>query len=55
MSRKSLVLLGMFIGSIIGGYVPVLFGADLLSFTSILGNGLGGLAGVWIAYKLTQL
>lgn len=54
MSRKSIIFLGMFIGSIVGGYIPVLFGVDLLSFTSILGNGIGGLAGVFIAYKLTS-
>jgi len=53
MSRKTLVFLGMFIGSLIGGYVPILFGADFLSFTSIIGNGLGGVLGVIIAYKLT--
>lgn len=54
MSRKTIILLGMFIGSVIGGYVPVLFGVDLLSFTSILGNGIGGIIGIWIAFKVTS-
>lgn len=47
-------MFGMIAGSFIGGYVPVLFGADLLSFTSIIGNGIGGILGIWIAFKLTQ-
>lgn len=54
MSRKSLVILGMIIGSLIGGYIPVIFGAGLLSYSSVLGNGLGGIIGVLIAYKLTE-
>lgn len=54
MSRRFLVLLGMTIGSIAGGYIPVLFGADLLSFTSIICNAIGGLVGIWISYKLTE-
>lgn len=54
MSRSSLVMLGMIVGSIIGGYLPVLFGASLLSYISIIGNAIGGFVGVWISYKLTQ-
>ena len=44
----------MTMGSFIGGYVPVLWGAGLLSFTSVIGNAIGGLLGIWITYKLTQ-
>lgn len=54
MSRKTLVMGGMIIGSIIGGYLPVLFGSSLFSFISILGNGLGGILGILFALKLTQ-
>lgn len=54
MSRASLVMLGMFVGSIIGGYIPVIFGASLLSFSSIIGNTAGGIFGVWVAFNLTQ-
>ena len=54
MSRKTLVMLGMVIGSIAGGYIPVLFGAGLLSFISVIGNGIGGILGIWISYKLTE-
>ncbi len=44
----------MVVGSIAGGYIPTLFGADFLSFSSILGNGAGGILGIFIVYKLTQ-
>ncbi len=54
MSRKTLVMGGMVIGSLAGGYIPVIFGAGLLSFTSVIGNAIGGLIGIWIAYKLTD-
>lgn len=54
MSRSKLVMIGMTIGSFVGGYVPVLWGADLFSYTSLFGNGIGGVAGVLITYKLTQ-
>lgn len=52
MSSKVLIYLGMIIGSIIGGYIPVLFGAGLISYTSILFSGIGAIIGVWIANKI---
>lgn len=55
MSTKTLIFIGMTVGSIIGGYVPVLLGADLFSFTSIIGNGIGGLLGIWVGYKISTM
>lgn len=54
MSRKAWIMLGMTIGSVIGGYLPTLVGVSALSITSIIFNAIGGAAGVWISYKLTQ-
>lgn len=54
MSRKTLIMGGMIIGSIIGGYLPVLFGVSVFSFISILGNGIGGILGIAVALKFTQ-
>ncbi len=52
MSRKKLVLLGMFIGSFAGGYAPSFFGVnDLLS--SLLFSTVGGILGIWIGYRLS--
>ena len=45
---------GMIVGSIIGGYLPVLFGLSALSYTTILTSGLGGLIGIWLGYKLSN-
>lgn len=54
MSQKSAVMLGMIIGSLIGGYIPTFFGASFLSYTTIFFNGLGGILGIIIAYKMTE-
>ncbi len=51
MERK-IVMLFMFIGTAIGGYIPTLFGADVFSLTSILGTVIGGFSGIWLANKL---
>lgn len=52
MSKRVLVSLGLIVGATIGGYVPLLFGAGLFSYTSILASGLGAILGVWIGFKL---
>ena len=53
MSRKKMIMFGMFVGSIAGGYIPSLFGVDDLSMISLLGSFVGGILGIWIAYKLS--
>ena len=55
MSSKFLMYLLITAGSVIGGYVPVLFGASLISFTSILGSGIGSLIGIYLSFKLAKL
>ena len=37
----------------IGAYVPVLFGADGFSIWSVIGSTIGGLAGIWVAVKVS--
>lgn len=54
MSSKVLVYLGMIIGSVIGGYIPTLFGAGLISYSSVLFSGIGAILGVIICYKLSD-
>ena len=53
MSRKSILMIGMTIGSSAGSAIPLLWGADWLSLASVLFTLLGGLAGIWLAYKMT--
>jgi phage tail tape-measure protein len=52
MSRKKLIMLGMVVGSIAGGYLPALVGVDGLMF-SLLGSFIGGIIGIWIGYKVS--
>jgi len=52
MSRKKLIMLGMAVGSIAGGYLPTLFGLDEL-MVSLLGSFIGGIIGIWIGYKFS--
>lgn len=49
---KSMVWVGMVIGSAVGGYAPVLFGGSALSFTSVITTAIGGILGIWIGFKL---
>ncbi len=55
MSLKSLIWIGMGLGSFVGGYVPSLWGADMISFSGLFGSFIGGFVGIWGAYKLHQM
>jgi ABC-type antimicrobial peptide transport system permease subunit len=52
---KSLVYLCIAVFGFIGGYIPVLFGDSGFSLVSIITSGIGGLFGVWVAYKISNL
>ena len=52
MSRKTLVWIGLFIGSAIGGYLPALWGSDGFSLSSLLGSAIGGAGGIWLGFKM---
>lgn len=52
--QKLFITLGMIVGSIAGGYLPMLFGAGLFSMTSIITSTIGGLLGIYIGYKLGE-
>lgn len=52
MPTKTIVWISVLVFSIIGGYIPVIFGSSLISTWSILGNGTGGLIGIWIGFKI---
>jgi hypothetical protein len=49
---KTLVMAGMIGGSIVGGYLPLLWGGSVLSVTSIILSAVGGFAGIWFGYKI---
>lgn len=52
MSDKKIVMITMTLGSLGGSYLPALWGANWLSWASILGSAIGGLVGVWVGWKL---
>jgi len=54
MSIKSAVMTGMILGSIAGGYIPVLFGVSPFSYASIIWTAVGGFLGIWLSYKLAE-
>jgi hypothetical protein len=54
MSDKAVVMLGFTIGSLIGGYIPILWGASFLSYSSIIGNAVGGIVGIYLSYKFVN-
>lgn len=51
---KKLVWLGMIVGSVLGGMIPGLWGADMFSFSSVIFNAIGALVGIWVGYRLSQ-
>jgi hypothetical protein len=53
MNEKPLIWVGMFLGSTLGGLIPLLWGADLFSFSSIIFGTVGALFGIWISFKLS--
>ena len=55
MNTKTLIWIGAFVGGTIGGFVPMIFGADSLSFAGIIGSTVGGLVGIWAGFKLSQM
>jgi hypothetical protein len=54
MDNKKIIWVGMIIGSYLGSLVPNLWGAGFLSMSSLFLSALGGIEGIWIAFKLTR-
>jgi hypothetical protein len=52
--NKNIIMLGAIFGSLIGSYLPSLFGAGMLSMTSIIGGFVGGILGIWVTYRMLQ-
>jgi uncharacterized membrane protein YeaQ/YmgE (transglycosylase-associated protein family) len=54
MNSKSIIWMGMIVGSAVGSFIPSLWGAGLLSFSSIIFSGIGGIIGIWIGFKMSR-
>ena len=54
MHTKPLIWIGLFIGSTIGSLIPDLWGASMLSFSSIFLSGVGGILGIYVGYRYSD-
>jgi Na+/H+-dicarboxylate symporter len=54
MDRKRAVWIGMILGSTLGGFIPDLWGASYFSFSSLFLSSIGAIAGIYIAFKLSE-
>ena len=52
---RSVIGLCMFAGSLIGGYVPEIWGAGSFSVSSLLFGAIGGIAGVWFGARISEV
>lgn len=50
---RRIVFLFVGFGMVVGGFVPMLWGGSSLGFASLVFGSLGGVAGLWLAGKLT--
>ncbi|MFA5996876.1 MAG: hypothetical protein WC791_00095 [Candidatus Paceibacterota bacterium] len=51
---KSLIWIFMTIGGFAGAYLPMLWGDNGFSYTSVFFSFVGGLLGIWLGFKLGQ-
>lgn len=55
MNAKPFIWIGLSIGSIVGAYVPMLWGAGVFSMSSVIFSGIGGILGIWLGFKLGNM
>ena len=51
---KKFVWFGLFIGSTIGSLLPAMWGDDMFSVSSFVLSIAGGVAGIWVGYRVGQ-
>jgi len=54
MSMRSVIGICIAMGSIVGSYVPELWGASDFSVSSLVFGALGGVAGLWLGLRLQE-
>jgi uncharacterized membrane protein len=48
---KSVIWIGAFLGSIVGGAVPMLWGGSMLSISGFVFSGFGTIGGLYAGYR----
>lgn len=54
MSSKTVIWIGMSVGSFLGSLVGGIWSTSIFSFSSVICEAIGGILGIWIAFKLTH-
>ncbi|MDD5050119.1 MAG: hypothetical protein PHV93_00045 [Candidatus Pacebacteria bacterium] len=54
MDSKKLIMLFALAGVSLGSALPLLWGGSELSFISVLLGGIGGIAGIYVGFKVSQ-
>ena len=49
-----MIWIGLFVGSTIGSFLPLIWGASELSMSGVLFGAVGGILGIWAGLKLSQ-
>ena len=52
---KSVIGLCAGFGTVVGGYVPELWGASSFSFASLVLGVAGGIAGIWLGLRVSDV
>jgi len=54
MSQNTMIWIGVFVGSTIGGLIPTLWGDSYLSISSVFFTAVGGILGIWLGFKISN-
>lgn len=49
---RGVIMVSVLVGSTVGGFVPSLWGAGMLSVAGVLFSIVGGIAGIWVGAKV---
>ncbi len=54
MTSKFWIMIGLTVGSLLGSYLPTMFGTSSFSGAAIVGSFIGGIFGIWAGYKFSE-
>ena len=54
MNSKALVWIGATIGSVVGGFIPSLWGAGIFSLAPLIFGSVGAIIGIYLGYKISN-
>jgi len=54
MNSKTLIWIFATIGSVVGGFIPSLWGADMFSLSPLVFGSVGAIIGIYIGYKMSN-